>query len=288
MRFELYSDINKFHEDLFDALLRDEVQNDLIISNTLRGLEGADTSNWLMAAVHGGNGAPLLIAFLTPPHNILLYEVDNKPNDNALTLLAKELVGLDISIQGVLAEKFLARRFSDIYSSLSGKLKRDVMKMRIYKLERVEIEAPSPGRLRPAEEHDHYFLPYWLSAFVTDCGTGIPDLVSSLERARRLVSEKALYIWEDRIPVSQAATGRKTVNGAVVNGVYTPPHFRGRGYATSCVASLSKILLERGYKFCSLFTDLSNPISNSIYMKIGYKPLCDCDEYKFLNPDSQA
>ena len=31
-----------------------------------------------------------------------------------------------------------------------------------------------------------------------------------------------------------------------------------------------------------LFTDLSNPTSNYIYQAIGYKPVCDVDEYKFL------
>lgn len=67
----------------------------------------------------------------------------------------------------------------------------------------------------------------------------------------------------------------------MVNAVYTPPHYRGKGYATSCVASLSQHLLNSGYKFCSLFTDLANPVSNSIYMKIGYRPVCDYDEYKF-------
>ncbi len=30
-----------------------------------------------------------------------------------------------------------------------------------------------------------------------------------------------------------------------------------------------------------LFTDLSNPTSNSIYQKIGYRPVCDFTEYIF-------
>lgn len=74
----------------------------------------------------------------------------------------------------------------------------------------------------------------------------------------------------------------KTPNGNLVNFVYTPPHLRRRGYATECVAHLSKRLLEEGNKFCFLFTDLSNLISNSIYQKIGYRPIIDVDQYKFL------
>jgi hypothetical protein len=63
--------------------------------------------------------------------------------------------------------------------------------------------------------------------------------------------------------------------------VYTPPYFRGKGYATSCVAQLSRMALDKGYKKCVLYTDLLNPTSNSIYQRIGYKPVCDSLMLKF-------
>lgn len=78
-----------------------------------------------------------------------------------------------------------------------------------------------------------------------------------------------------------AAAGRKTRSGIAVNLVYTPKELRRRGYATSCVAALSQHLLDSGYKFCTLFADLANPISNSIYQKIGYRPIGDYDSYLF-------
>ena len=34
-------------------------------------------------------------------------------------------------------------------------------------------------------------------------------------------------------------------------------------------------------KYCCLFTDLANPTSNSIYMKIGYQPIADYLVYNF-------
>ena len=48
-----------------------------------------------------------------------------------------------------------------------------------------------------------------------------------------------------------------------------------------CVAELSRNILQSGKEFCTLYTDLANPTSNSIYMKIGYKPVCDSVEYTF-------
>jgi predicted GNAT family acetyltransferase len=72
-----------------------------------------------------------------------------------------------------------------------------------------------------------------------------------------------------------------TPNGIRVISVYTPPHLRGRGYASACVAALSQRLLDQGRKFCFLFTDLANPTSNHIYQEIGYEPVRDIDQWRF-------
>jgi predicted GNAT family acetyltransferase len=80
-----------------------------------------------------------------------------------------------------------------------------------------------------------------------------------------------------------AAHTGPTPNGVRVGAVYTPPELRGRGYASACTAAVTQRLLADGRRFCFLFTDLSNPTSNSIYQKIGYRPVCDVDQYRFSN-----
>jgi len=47
------------------------------------------------------------------------------------------------------------------------------------------------------------------------------------------------------------------------------------------VAALSQQMLDAGWEFCTLYTDLANPVSNSIYQRIGYRPVCDSNEYDF-------
>jgi predicted GNAT family acetyltransferase len=84
-----------------------------------------------------------------------------------------------------------------------------------------------------------------------------------------------LSLEDGGMPVSMAKISRELQTVCVVGMVYTPPYFRGRGYATSCVAAVSQFGLDRVYKKCVLYTDLANPTSNSIYMKIGYRPICD-------------
>ena len=69
-----------------------------------------------------------------------------------------------------------------------------------------------------------------------------------------------------------------------VNFVYAPPEFRNCGYGTSCVAALTKHLLDSGRTFCFLFTDMANATSNKIYRQIGYQHVCDMRDVRFEPP----
>ena|SRR5687767_8705229 len=65
------------------------------------------------------------------------------------------------------------------------------------------------------------------------------------------------------------------LHGVRIGMVYTPPEFRGRGYASNYVATLTRRLLDSGRRFCFLFADLSNPTFNKIYQSVGYRHVCD-------------
>jgi hypothetical protein len=60
-----------------------------------------------------------------------------------------------------------------------------------------------------------------------------------------------------------------------VGPVYTPPEFRGHGYASAATAAASQQALDAGASEVLLFTDLANPVSNSIYQRIGYRAVED-------------
>ena len=115
-----------------------------------------------------------------------------------------------------------------------------------------------------------YFVPYWEHSFGEECGTHVFPISDITDRIRTRLDKGTHYIWEDGNPVSQAVHGRSTPNGAVINMVYTPPHFRGRGYATSVVARLTRTLLDAGKDFCCLFADAENPAARKIYNNLGF------------------
>ena len=56
---------------------------------------------------------------------------------------------------------------------------------------------------------------------------------------------------------------------------------RGRGYASALTAELTAQLLSGGRDFCFLYTDLANPTANSIYQRVGYRPVTDVELWRF-------
>jgi predicted GNAT family acetyltransferase len=232
-----------------------------------------------MARVGPDAGETELVALMTPPRNLLLASPDRTVPEGAIRLLAEHLCAQRIMTPGVVAEKELALAFACAFAAKSGGAYFIATDERLYRLDRVE-DVAIVGELRPASERDMHFLPFWMKAFTDECFHENAPLEA--ESARWCVERSTMYILEDGgLPVSMAGSSRQLPRGRAVGPVYTPPYLRGKGYATACVALLSQIILEKGNDYCALFTDLENPVSNSIYQRIGYRPICDFREIKF-------
>ena len=278
MKLQIYDNIETFGDDTLEILLENEVQNNLpvgFITNTA----DIDRSNWFLASVKDDSGSIVLTAACTPPFNLVAYLTRNEPNDAAVKLLSDEIKAMGMQIPGVLAERRIARCFAEAHAGKNGF--ESHMSMTIMQLEDVKDIPRARGAMREICAEDMSFLPFWARAFADDCRIETYTIeVEALRMAGRL-GRGVHYVWEDGLPVSQAAHGRETLNGAVVDAVYTPPHFRGKGYASSVVAGLSELLIERGNKFCCLFADAENPISCGIYRKIGYVDKCVFEQLNF-------
>jgi predicted GNAT family acetyltransferase len=286
IRFNLYRDVRDFYRDTYDILMRHEAQNLIPLGNIIIGNEGRDKTawrdpaNWFMATVSDETEI-VITAVMTPPYNLTLYATDNIIDDEALACLVQSVGKTDFKTPGVTTEKILAESFARVYSEVTGVRYRLHKDMRIYELLEVNPDIPQIGTLRPACESDMSFLPYWIEGFNCDCFGDSPSVKPDAETYRYLM-DKNLYILEDKsTPVSMAQIKRSMQTVSGVSGVYTPPFFRGKGYASSCVAGVSRLILERGFTKCVLYTDLANPVSNSIYQKIGYRPVCDSLDIKF-------
>jgi hypothetical protein len=221
------------------------------------------------------------VAMRTPPYKVILAHFSGdieKIVGKFITAVAKTFP----VIPGVMGDKALADIFAELWCEKYGNSISHIQAQRIYILVKVNDVPISPGRLRQATEADKELVVKWSHAFHLDTHgdtRNMPETDITPGLACGWV-----FLWEDGQPVSMATKGRPTDKGMTVGGVYTPPELRGKGYATSCVAELSRHVLLSGKEFCTLYTDLANPTSNSIYKKIGYKEVGDSVEYTFKMP----
>jgi RimJ/RimL family protein N-acetyltransferase len=130
------------------------------------------------------------------------------------------------------------------------------------------------GAPRPVTAEDTALFAEWILAFAREATPHEPPPTPE-SLAKSAANGNHLFWVVDGTPVSVAGIGRRTRNGAVINGVYTPPAQRGRGYAGSVVAALAEKGYAEGKSFACLFVDRRNPASNRCYAKIGFTAVCE-------------
>lgn len=199
----------------------------------------------------------------------------------AVTPLVEDVERVYPTLPAVFGPEPVAGAFAALWAERKGVSSVVGTRQRIYRLERVTMPPwRVPGSLRAAQLEDLDLLEAWVQAFSTEAGVVTRN---ARRAAEARINEGAVWLWVDGVPRSMAVEAGHTPNGARIGYVYTPPEFRGRGYASSCVAALSQRVLESGRKLCFLYTDLSNPTSNRIYQRLGYEPVCDVVDYDFFH-----
>jgi predicted GNAT family acetyltransferase len=277
MKLHRFEDASLFYKKAKDYLLKDEVLHNLQlgVSNTLINNPDKYKIKPYLAAVEQ-NGNIIAVAMMTIPYNLLLSSIKDL---KAIDIIAQDLHEEYELLTNINAPVIESRYFAKKWCLLTGISYQLKVPLRIFKLEKVEFLSQVKGNFRLATENNKELLKRWHDAF---CLEALGTIESDSESwAERRLHEGTAYLWQDEIPVSIACIARLTPNGAGISMVYTPPEYRKRGYASACVAALSQTLLDKGYKFCFLFTDLSNPTSNKIYQEIGYKPVADWNNYSF-------
>lgn len=281
MRLERFEKALDFRERAERHLLRHEACHSLILGIAGQLIDHPELflEEPYLATIEE-RGEVIAAALMTPPFGPVL-SLGLVPE--GLRLLAGDLHRSYPTLPGVLGPIDAARSFAETWKDLSRQPCRRKRADRVHRLEKVIPVEGVPGRLRQATEADRDLLTEWFVAFGKEALEEVTDPESASRSVDAYLSTKGmgLYLWEDDEPVSVAGCSRPTPNGVTVNYVFTPPEHHNRGYASACVAALSQLILDEGYRYCFLFTDLSNPTSNRIYKAIGYEPVCDMDEYEF-------
>jgi len=285
LHLERFGDAREFLRACEPFLLRREAEDNLalgILSGLAAGTPASDAPPYL--ALVRNRGDVVLVALMTPPHNLVLSHADMP---QALDLVAEDALLCTPRLPGVLATKELARRFAATWEDLTGDAAELRTAERVWELTSVVPVHGVAGRLRTAAAADEDLLVAWTLAFQDEAHMPVPD---RLGWARQTVQRRlgaapgsgGFYVWEDGAAVSLVGYSGPTATGIRIGPVYTPPAVRRRGYASAAVAEVSGRLLASGRQRCFLYTDLANPTSNKIYLAVGYQPVCDADEYAFV------
>jgi predicted GNAT family acetyltransferase len=234
-----------------------------------------------MVSIFDRNSNPLMCAIMTPPHALLIQS--NSCNKDSLLRFTDFLINEKIQLPGVNGIKNLSDTFATIYCNKANKEPYLFQSLGLYQLHYVNMPTLPNGCFRLALDSEIDILNGMFSAFNSEIYSR-DDYMKSRIALSLFMQKKSVFVWEvNNELVSMAIASRPTANAVSISGVYTSYKHRKKGYATACVALLSKYLLDKGYKWINLFTDLSNPTSNDIYQKIGYYKVCEYNEYLFEN-----
>jgi len=133
------------------------------------------------------------------------------------------------------------------------------------------------GRLITADDIDE--LAHWRAAYNHEA-LGDPDSAEGLAQAQheinRAAAEGLCWVLEaDGQRVAMSSFNATLPEAVQVGGVYTPPQWRGRGYARAVVAASLHEAWAAGAQRAMLFTDDENIAAQRAYRALGFERVAD-------------
>jgi predicted GNAT family acetyltransferase len=250
----------------------------VVASRIAAGQEPASDSN-LWATVTDSAGHVVGAAMHTPPHHVFLSRMPAE----AAAALAQALADNGREVPGVNGALESTRPFAATWRAATGCDSRLVTAERLYSLGTLKAPEAVAGRGITAATPQHVeLMAAWLAAFHDEAQSQAPVL-QWYALAQRRVAAGQVQLWQDAdVFVSLAAFSAPSAGVARIGPVYTPPADRRRGYGAAVTAHATHTALAAGAEHVVLYADLANPISNSIYQKIGFVADHDAEERAFV------
>ena len=180
--------------------------------------------------------------------------------------------------------------FSRRWSAMTGAIHEHAMDQGLYEIRRVEIPDLASGQLVRAETSHRADLAALVDGFAGFIADEPVTAGAIAHRVDRFLEEQCAFLWRDanHVFVAMAAIVRQSPSASSISCVYTLPEHRRKGHAARVVAMLSQAQLDAGKAACNLHTDLSNPTSNGVYRRIGYRKIAESHRLRLSTENRQA
>ncbi|MFD4456568.1 GNAT family N-acetyltransferase [Nocardia sp. NPDC058480] len=270
MRIEITPDAARFLADVEPFLRREPLRHTVIATalvNRINGRSGGMATQFLSVRDSAGevvglaqctNGAAYLGEL--PAHTI--------------SAVADAFPAHDIALRSVEGDDDAAA-FAAHWSKTNGGTYGEKFAVRLFRLGTLDVP-DAPGAPRQATVDDMAVCIAMTEEFGVEA-----DVPHRLDETavRRRIEAGAYWLWEHHgQPVTLVARQAAVLGWARTGPVYTPPRFRGNGFASALTATVAGRIRAEGADAC-LFTDLANPTSNKIYQRIGFEPVRDFVHY---------
>lgn len=254
-----------------DFLAGDPIRHNLILTLLRARAARPEPARYWVVDV---DGAVAGVVFQSPLK--FLATITPMPVD-AVTAVVETIAAEGAQLPGVAGEAATAARFAGHWAEQTRSPARPVHAERIYEVQAVTQPVGVPGMLRRACTSERDLLIAWVQGFQDETSGWATDPAQVVDRR---LNAGELWIWDDGGPAAMAGVSAAVAGAVRIGPVYTPPARRNRGYASALVASMSTAAGSRGER-CMLYTELSNPTSNSIYRAIGYRAVAEVLRYRF-------
>ena len=267
----VHATLESFDAATHDRLTADPVRNTVALTSLDRIRRSPATDLLPTLITFHDNGEVIGSLIRTPPWPFQAVDLPLAAVELAANLAAR----IDPDAPGVTGP----RDRSEAFATATGKNYTESLTTRQYRLgtlARPTVEGT--GRL--ATEEDVELLAAWREAFLREAVPEAPNepATEAMRASLRLGNGHALWVINGT-PVAWAVASLPQAGMTRIGPVYTPPEHRKHGYGAAVSAFASQWALDQGATDVLLFADLTNPVSNSIYQRIGYQPLDDWAEF---------
>jgi GNAT superfamily N-acetyltransferase len=270
MEWVVEKDLTAYADRVLPWLERSPIWNTVPATVLLTRRDGTiGTPEPWLAWLDDGAGAVAGVALRTPPRGLLIPPLPAGAAAGLAEVAPPELPGAAGPTTPV-------AEFTAAYAARTGATAQPGDHLRLYELSELVPPPAPPGAPRIAGAADVDLVDRWSADFMAEMGAPAdpdPDAI------RRVVAQGRIWLWQGAHGPVCLVGHSPTVGGVTrIGPVSTPPQHRRHGYAAALTAEVARRLLGRGRVV--LFADLANPTSTGVYLRIGFRPVGDWDEWR--------